>query len=106
MSDNEPTVEQIEKAKITQETAKINWLELQRFYAQGKVVAVSDQLDLVEVAYQLQQDNSAQFQEWMADNSVNTVSDEQALEWFENKQDLWAVVISPWILVQQERTVN
>ena len=45
------------KAKIISETARINWLELQKFYAAGSVITVEPQLDLVEVAFAFSLDN-------------------------------------------------
>ena len=95
---NEPA--DITRAAINGETAKIHWLELQRFFAQGTAIAVSDDLDLVDVACELKQDNKSQFEEWMAMAQVGPVSDEQAKEWIESDALMWAVVVRPWVLVQ------
>jgi hypothetical protein len=43
--------EDLTKDKVNQETSKIAWSELQRFFAQGLAVNVTPDLDLVEVAY-------------------------------------------------------
>jgi hypothetical protein len=37
----------------------------------------------------------------MENNQVALVSDAQALRWFESHTELWAVVVKPWILVQE-----
>ena len=83
------------------QTARINWHDLQTYYAHGSVVAVCAELDLVEVAVQLGLDNTDQFQDWIAEHKVTPVHDEQALAWYEANQELWAVVAPPWVLVQQ-----
>ncbi len=83
------------------QTARINWHDLQTYYAHGSVVTISADLDLVEVAVQLGLDNTDQFQEWIAAGQVAPVGDEQALAWYERNQELWAVVAPPWVLVQQ-----
>ena len=83
------------------QTARINWHDLQTYYAHGSVVCVSAELDLVEVAVQLGLDNTDQFQEWIAEHKVTPVHDEQALAWYEANQDVWAMVAPPWVLVQQ-----
>ena len=83
------------------QTARINWHDLQTYYAHGSVVAVSAELDLVEVAVQLGLDNTDQFQDWIAEHKVTAVHDEQARAWYEANQELWAVVAPPWVLVQQ-----
>ena len=101
MSHNKPTMNEVEKAKVNLETAKIYWSELQRFFAKGEAIWVSNALDLVDVAYQFSIDNKIQVQNWLENKCIALVSDEQALRWFEKDAELWAVVIKPWILVQE-----
>jgi hypothetical protein len=91
------------RTKLNLETSRIAWKELQRYFATGLALAVADDLDLVEVAFQMSEDNAAQIREWMATGKFGKVSDEQAAIWFENDAQLWAVVVSPWVLVQQVR---
>jgi len=91
------------RAKVNQETSKIAWKDLQRFFAAGMALTVAEDLDLVEVALQVSEDNATQIQEWMAAGKFGRVSDEQAGVWFERDALLWAVVISPWVLVQPVR---
>lgn len=88
------------RAKLNLETAQIAWKELQRFFAGGKALAVSGDLDLIEVAFQISDDNAAQVQQWMLSGKLSKVTDEQAAKWFEADAMVWAVVVSPWVLVQ------
>ncbi len=97
---NEEGKEEIYRAKVNLETARIAWRELQRFFASGGAIFVSPELDLVEVAYQISEDNKAQVQAWMEAGQVARVTDEQALAWYEQDADMWAVVVSPYVLVQ------
>lgn len=83
------------------ETSRIHWKELQRFFACGAAVLVSPALDLVEVALQMHSDNKAQFEAWLSARSVGKVSDEQAVAWLAADAEVWAVVVSPWVLVQE-----
>lgn len=92
---------ELEKAKVNLETAQIHWSELQRFFAKGEAVWVSSDLDFINVAHQFSIDNKIQVQNWLENKQVALVSDEQALRWFEKDAQLWAVVIKPWILVQE-----
>lgn len=92
---------ELEKTKVNLETAKIFWTELQRFFAKGEAVWVCKELDLIEVAHQFSIDNKIQVQQWLENKQVTLVSDEQALRWFKTDSELWAVVIKPWILVQE-----
>jgi len=90
----------IHRAKVNMETSRIAWKELQRFFASGVALAVSTELDLVEVAFQISEDNKAQVEQWVNAGQLGKVTDEQALAWFETDAEVWAVVVSPYVLVQ------
>ncbi len=96
---NDGTPEEV-LAKLNSETSKIVWAELLPFFAKGMAIYVSHKLDLVNVAYELSEDNKKQLEEWMAEGLVANVSDEQASAWHETNVLVWAVVIKPWVLVQ------
>lgn len=91
---------ELKRAKIISETAKIPWQELQRFFAAGKVMLVAPGLDLVDVAYALQEDDVDQVKIWTEALQVMPVSDDQAKNWIASSELLWAVVVKPWVLVQ------
>ncbi len=90
------------RAKITTETARISWLELQKFYAAGSVITVAPSLDLIDVAFAFSRDNSAQVASWLHAGEVERTSEQQAKQWYQANTELWAVVISPWVLVQDK----
>jgi len=94
------TQEDLTKDKVNQETSKIAWSELQRFFAQGLAVYVSPNLDLVEAADAFAKDSKPLVEKWMQQQQVHLVSDQQASEWVQNDVQVWAVVVKPWILVQ------
>ncbi len=99
----EPSDTDILKAKLNQETARAQWAELQPFFARGQTVAVAGDLDLIEVAVAFAEDRAEQLQQWRAQGRVDGVQDEQARAWFEAGQELWTVVVMPWVLVQPVR---
>ncbi len=98
---NESNGNAIAREKVNLETSRIPWNELQRFFASGSAVFVASSLDLVEVAHQFSIDNKELVAEWLEAHLVELVSDQQALEWLEADAEVWAVVVKPWILVQQ-----
>jgi hypothetical protein len=98
---NESNACDIAREKVNLETSQIAWKELQRFFAGGSAVFVASDLDLVDVAYQFSIDNKDQVALWMQSNQVALVSDRQAIGWLEADADVWAVVVKPWILVQE-----
>ena len=82
------------------QTSKIAWRELARFFAGGKVLLVDNSLNLVEVAAAVSSDNTQTVSQWVDANQLAAVSDEQALDWQQKDECLWAVVTAPWVLVQ------
>ncbi|MFZ2540623.1 MAG: DUF2288 domain-containing protein [Gallionella sp.] len=80
------------RTRLNLETAQIAWKELQRFFAGGTALMVSADLDLVEVAYQMSEDNAAQIQHWMEADKLCKVTAYQAAAWFEADALVWAVV--------------
>ncbi len=91
----------IAREKVNLETSQIAWKELQRFFANGTAVFVAPDLDLVDVAYQFSIDNKDRVASWMQNNQLALVSDQQATNWFAADAEVWAVVVKPWILVQE-----
>lgn len=89
------------KTKFNQETSKIPWQELQRFYARGVVIEVGATLDLIAVAIALHRDDKSLVEGWLHTGAVSRVVDERAANWSETDATLWAVVVAPWVLVQE-----
>lgn len=100
MHDNFDVEPDVLKAKLTAETAKIDWASLQRFYASGVLVQVHGSLDLIDVAYAFAIDDKQQVGPWIQQALVSRIDDAIATQWAADQPDLWAVVVSPWVLVQ------
>jgi len=77
---------------LHQETAKIAWAELQRFFAGGRVIQVSKEMDILKVAAAMVEDKATEIQQWMNDDMISSPSDEQAAQWYKNEVVLWALV--------------
>jgi hypothetical protein len=89
------------KARLNAETARIGWCELQRHFARGVLVRVSPDLDLVEVACAVVRDDNASMGSWAAEGRVGRAQDAEARRWQQRDALLWAVVVAPWVLVQE-----
>lgn len=90
------------RSDLIKQTARISWQELERFFANGSAIAVDDGLDLIDVAMAMRKDNSDAIKGWMKDGKLGQVSDQQAMAWHENNASPWAVVVKPWILIQDK----
>ena len=84
-------------AKLLGETAAITWQELQPFFARGALLQVAGEADLVEVAVAVAEDDQAKVAAWLTGGQLAKMPAEQAQDWL----DLWAVVVAPWVLVQE-----
>ena len=91
---------EITRETINFETARITWQELEIYYAGGNLISVSPELDLIDVAMVITNDDSDQLKEWTEQGIVDAVTDEQAQTFHESQATVWAVVIKPWILIQ------
>ncbi|HEV3424229.1 MAG TPA: DUF2288 domain-containing protein [Paraburkholderia sp.] len=86
---------------LLSETAKIGWPELERFFARGILLRVARDLDLVSVAEAIANDDTAQVSQWLSAGLLERVQAETAADFAERDPDLWAVVVSPWVCVQE-----
>lgn len=89
--------------RLHSETALISWHELQRFFAQGVVLHVSEALNLVETAVLLAEDQVDKISELLDIGTVSHPSNDQARAWYEADATLWSVVVAPYILVQEQK---
>ncbi len=83
------------------ETGRLTWAEAERHFARGVVVKVAAELDLLEVAAAMAEDDKAQFVAWLESGQVTKANTEDALRWHETQAEFWAVVVAPWVLAQE-----
>jgi len=89
------------KARLNSETGKLEWAELQRHFARGVVVVATPGVDLVEVAARMSVDDSEQISEWLAQGKIHRADEEDARRWVDSDPLFWAVVVAPWVVVQE-----
>ena len=94
-------LEQI-KARLNTETALITWTELERHFARGVLMTVAPELDLIQLGAHMIQDDKTIIDAWLETGELRKTTDDDAREWSEGEPDLWAVVIAPWVLVQEK----
>ncbi len=89
------------RKKLNSETAKLPWAELQRYFASGLVIKVVVGNDLVDVAAAMAQDDAETIAAGMNAGTTVRASAEDARYWEQENRLLWAVVVAPWVLVQE-----
>lgn len=106
MTNNNDNNIDILRANINNETAQINWNELQRFFAGGWLIYVSSETNLLDVAVAFSIDNKEEVSKWLNSGNIAKVSDEQAQQWHDKNTAFWSTVVKPWVLIQPIGTEN
>lgn len=87
--------------KLNLETGQISWQELQRYFARGVVVVLAPQQDLVAVGADLAHDNQQRIATLVDGGKLHRATDDDAKAWQAQDPRFWALVVAPWVLVQQ-----
>ncbi|WP_298608764.1 DUF2288 family protein [uncultured Thiothrix sp.] len=87
--------------RLNLETGRITWKELGFFFARGRILQVVTELDLIKVATALANDDASQVSGWLTAQQVRILPDAIAKEWAADDNNLWAVVVAPWVVVQK-----
>lgn len=93
-------------AQLLGETARISWDEIMPLFAKGMVLWVASDQDLVAVAEHIINDDKKQVSALMQQKALQNLSDELALDYAQRDPELWAVVVAPWVLVQERQTAT
>ncbi|MBA1262793.1 DUF2288 domain-containing protein [Stutzerimonas sp. NM35] len=91
-------------AKLLAETASITWEELQPFFARGALLRVASDFDLIAAAQAVAEDDREKVAAWLSEGCLGRLETEQAQDWLARDPSLWAVVVAPWVLVQERAT--
>jgi len=89
------------RAKLNLETAQLAWSELERHFARGSVIKVVPGTDLVDTALHVAENNAATVQAWLTDGRIARAELSDAEDWHARQPMFWAVVVAPWVLVQE-----
>jgi hypothetical protein len=83
------------------ETGRITWPELQRYFARGVIIIVNPSLDLIDIAQHVARNQTEAIDRLIQNGQLLRAADEHALDWQSRLPDFWAVVVAPWVLVQE-----
>jgi hypothetical protein len=86
--------------KLNLETAVIKWKDLQVFFAQGKLLIISNCMDLIEVATIIAENDAKKLSKLIEAKSVQFATIDWVKENAQESSELWAVVVSPYVVAQ------
>ncbi|MFI8479596.1 DUF2288 domain-containing protein [Pseudomonas sp. NPDC078700] len=90
-------------AKLLGQTAAISWQELQPYFAKGALLWVESDQDLIEAAQAVVENDTAKVSGWLSAGHLTKMTDVQAESLLSRDPELWAVVVAPWVLVQERK---
>ena len=99
MTDSTETEDVLDR--LRKECAEISYLEIQKFFAKGVILVVHKELNLIEVAYKIHQDDADAVGQLMDTGRLVRAHDVHAKRWHEEKTVFKAVTVAPWLLVQE-----
>lgn len=89
---------------LNAQTGRLAWSELARHFARGVVVCVASGQDLLEVAERLVSNDTEAVNRMYECGVLHRALDKDAMRWQEHGTEFWAVVVAPWVLVQELST--
>ena len=90
------------RALLNAQTGRIGWPELARHFARGVVVCVAEGEDLLAVAERFVGDDAQDIEKLSRAGRLWRAQDRDAGRWQQEQQArFWAVVVVPWVLVQE-----
>ncbi|WP_395376654.1 DUF2288 family protein [Marinicella sp. W31] len=99
MTDSMETEDALER--LRKECAEISYLEIQKFFAKGVILVVHKEVNLIDVAYKIHQDDADTIGQLMDKGRLVRAHDAHAKRWHEEKTQFNAVTVAPWLLVQE-----
>jgi hypothetical protein len=100
MSEHKATAQDL----LNAQAGKLTWAELARHFARGMVICIDQDEDLIEVAGNLVSDSRETVQELQGKGLLKRADDNDAIRWQQEDSVFWAVVVAPWVLVQEVPT--
>lgn len=91
---------------LNAQTGRLTWPELVRHFARGVVVVVAPGEDLVTIAESMVGDNQAVINRLYHEGRLRRAQDDDARCWDDNNTHFWAVVVAPWVLVQETNELD
>ncbi len=93
--------DQTPEEKIAKYTGEVNWKYLRPHYESGALLWVDPSLTLAQVADALSADDTETVTNWLGNGDLVKIGELHAMQWEESDELFTAVVITPFVLMQQ-----
>ena len=86
--------------QLNLETAQIKWLDLQVYFAKGKLLIIDNSIDLIKAASLIADNDTAKISELIESRKISFATIKWAKQHCTELTDFWAVVVSPYVVAQ------
>lgn len=91
------------REKLRLESGVAEWALLREHIERDAAIIVTTDLDMIEAAYQIARDNTAQVRQWLNDGQLIKPAPEQIIAWQSSEPSFSSVVVAPFVLIQEIR---
>jgi hypothetical protein len=91
---------------LNAQAGRISWTELSVHFARGRLLILSPGQDMIAIAAKIIEDNAFSLEQLISASCLRRAEDKDAIEWQNRQSEFWAVVVAPWVLVQEVARVN
>lgn len=92
--------EQNLRSKLEAEIGPAHWKVIRPHFLRGAIIIVSPELDLVDVAVKVAEDDTNAIKTWIEEGKLTKPFPEDAKRWEEEKEEPKALVVEPFVLIQ------
>lgn len=89
------------RKKLEGEAGPVDWKVLRPHLLRDAVVVINSSLDLIEVGIHIACDDTEQVGRWISEGNIRKPLENEIASWEKEEEDLRALVIAPYVIVQQ-----
>lgn len=89
------------KKRLEEDMANVNWNDIKPHAQRDAVILVHENLNLLDVAVAIAQDDKMVVQRWITEELITKPSNQQLSDWNINETQLFkTLIVQPFVLVQ------
>jgi len=92
------------RQNLESECDYLPWQEIEKHFARGIVRVISTDLNLIDVAIDIAQNNTQKITKALSNNTIVEPSISQATHWQQLNSNFMCVVVAPFVLIQESES--
>ncbi len=88
--------------QLSKDVANVSWQDLLPHAKRDAVIVVADNMDLLDVATAIAEDNTVAVQKWIESKSIFKPSAEQLTNWNQAKETKFTtLIVQPFVIIKE-----